>query len=137
MSSGYGLFKEEHEAFRNTVRQFVERELKPHVAKWEEAEEFPRELYGRCAELGLLGLKYPAEYGGADAGPLFEAVLLEELSKCGSGGVAAGLGAQLTISTGPIWKDGNDDQKKRFLAPAIRGEKIGALGITEPNAGSD
>jgi acyl-CoA dehydrogenase len=137
MISGYGLFNEEHEAFRNSVRQFVERELKPHVAKWEEAEEFPLELYRRCAELGLLGLKYPVEYGGTDAGPLFEAVLLEELIKCGSGGVAAGLGAQFTISTGPIWRYGNDDQKRRFLAPAIRGEKIGALGITEPGAGSD
>ncbi len=136
-SSGYGLFNEEHEAFRKTVRQFVERELKPNAAKWEEAEEFPRELYKRCAELGFLGLKYPEEYGGANAGPLYEAVLIEELAKCGSGGVAAGLGAQFTISTGPIWKFGNDEQKKRFLPPAIRGEKIGALGITEPGAGSD
>lgn len=136
-SSGYGLFNEEHEAFRNTVKQFVDRELRPNAAKWEEAEEFPRELYKRCAELGFLGLKYPEEYGGANAGPLYEAVLIEELAKCGSGGVAAGLGAQFTISTGPIWKFGNDEQKKRFLPPAIRGEKIGALGITEPGAGSD
>ena len=101
MSSGHGLFAEEHEAFRNTVKQFVDRELRPHASKWEEAEEFPLELYQRCAELGLLGLKYPVEYGGSDAGPLFEAVLIEELAKCGSGGVAAGLGAQFTISTGP------------------------------------
>jgi acyl-CoA dehydrogenase len=137
MNSGFGLFGEEHEAFRRTVRQFVERELKPHATKWEEAEEFPLSLYKRCAELGFLGLKYPEEYGGANAGPLFEAILIEELAKCGSGGVAAGLGAQFTISTGPIWKFGNDDQKRRFLAPAIRGEKIGALGITEPGAGSD
>ncbi|MBK7860502.1 MAG: acyl-CoA dehydrogenase family protein [Archangiaceae bacterium] len=136
-ASGYGLFGEEHEAFRSTVKQFVERELKPHAARWEEAEEFPRALYPRCAELGLLGLRYPVEYGGSDAGPLFEAVLLEELAKCGSGGVAAGLGAQFTISTGPLWRYGTDEQKRRFLAPAIRGEKIGALGITEPSAGSD
>ncbi len=137
MSSGFGLFKEEHEAFRSTVRQFVEREVKPHVEKWEEAEEFPLSLYKRCAELGFFGLRYPAEYGGSDAGALFEAVLIEELAKCGSGGVAAGLGAQFTISTGPLWRYGNDEQKKRFLAPAIRAEKIGALGITEPSAGSD
>src|SRR5262249_53721981 len=121
MSSGYGLFGEEHEAFRSTVKQFVERELKPNASKWEEAEEFPLALYKRCAELGMLGLRYPVEYGGSDAGPIFEAVLIEELAKCGSGGVAAGLGAQFTISTGPIWRFGNDDQKRRFLAPAIRG----------------
>ncbi|MBL8949377.1 MAG: acyl-CoA dehydrogenase family protein [Myxococcaceae bacterium] len=137
MSSGFGLFKEEHEAFRSTVRQFVEREVKPHVGRWEEAEEFPLSLYQRCAELGFFGLRYPTEYGGTDAGALFEAVLIEELAKCGSGGVAAGLGAQFTISTGPLWRYGNDEQKKRFLAPAIRAEKIGALGITEPGAGSD
>jgi len=137
VSSGFGLFKEEHEAFRNTVKQFVQREVRPHVDKWEEAEEFPLSLYKRCAELGFFGLRYPVEYGGSDAGALFEAVLIEELAKCGSGGVAAGLGAQFTISTGPLWRYGNDDQKKRFLAPAIRAEKIGALGITEPNAGSD
>src|SRR6188768_383229 len=102
MNSGFGLFGEEHEAFRKTVKQFVERELKPHVAKWEEAEEFPLSLYKRMAELGLLGLKFPVEYGGSDAGPVFEAVLLEELAKCGSGGLGASLGAQFTIAPGPI-----------------------------------
>jgi acyl-CoA dehydrogenase len=137
MNSGFGIFSEEHDAFRAQVRKFVDAELRPHASKWEEAEEFPLSVYRRCAELGWFGLKYPEEYGGSNAGHLYEAVLLEELSRCGSGGVAAGLGAQFTISTGPIWKFGNDDQKKRFLAPAIRGEKIGALGITEPNAGSD
>jgi acyl-CoA dehydrogenase len=137
MNSGFGIFSEEHDAFRAQVRKFVDAELRPHATKWEEAEEFPLSVYRRCAELGWFGLKYPEEYGGSNAGHLYEAVLLEELSRCGSGGVAAGLGAQFTISTGPIWKFGNDDQKKRFLAPAIRGEKIGALGITEPNAGSD
>jgi acyl-CoA dehydrogenase len=137
MNSGFGIFSEEHEAFRAQVRKFVDAELRPHAAKWEEAEEFPLEIYRRCAGLGWFGLKYPEEYGGTAAGHLYEAVLLEELSRCGSGGVAAGLGAQFTISTGPIWKFGNDDQKKRYLAPAIRAEKIGALGITEPGAGSD
>ena len=137
MNSGFGLFSEEHEAFRRTVRRFIEAELKPHAAEWEEKEEFPRSLFKRCAELDLLGLKYPETYGGTAAGPLYEAVLLEELGRCGSGGVAAGLGAQFTISTGPLNLFGTDEQKKRFLTPAIRGEKIGALGITEPGGGSD
>lgn len=137
MSSGFATFTEEHEAFRRTVRQFVERQVKPHVAAWEQAEEFPRALYGRAAELGLFGLKYEEAYGGTNAGFLYEAVATEELAKCGSGGVAAGLGAQMTIGTGPIHAFGTDAQKRRFLAPAIKGEKIGAFAVTEPGAGSD
>ena len=89
------------------------------------------------AELGLLGLKYPVEYGGRGGGYLDDAVLSEELGRCGSGGLAAGIGAHIGIATPPIWKFGTDDQKQRFLAPAIRGERIAALGITEPGAGSD
>jgi acyl-CoA dehydrogenase len=137
MLHGYGLYLEEHEAFRRTVRAVVDKELKPFAPEWEEREEFPRELFRRFAELGFLGLKYPEAYGGSNAGELYEAVLLEELGRCGSGGVSAGLGAQFTIATGPLHKFGTEDQKQRFLAPAIRGEKIGALGITEPDAGSD
>ncbi|MEW6433207.1 MAG: acyl-CoA dehydrogenase family protein [Myxococcota bacterium] len=137
MSSGFATFTEEHEAFRRTVRQWIEREVKPFVAAWEEAEEFPRELYFKAAELGLFGLKYEEAYGGTNAGFLYEAVATEELSKCGSGGVAAGLGAQMTIATGPLHAFGTDAQKRRFLAPAIKGEKVGAFAVTEPNAGSD
>ena len=88
-------------------------------------------------ELGLLGLKYPRRYGGRGGDYLDDAVLTEELSRSGSGGLAAGIGAHIGIATPPIWKFGSDDQKERFLAPAIRGEKIAALGITEPGAGSD
>lgn len=137
MNSGYGLFEEEHHAFRRTVRAVVDKELKPFATQWEEAEEFPLSLYRRFGELGFLGLKYPEAYGGSDAGPLYEAVLLEELSRCGSGGVAAGLGGQFTIATGPIHLFGSHEQKLAYLAPAIRGEKIGCFAVTEPNAGSD
>lgn len=137
MSAGFATFTEEHEAFRGTVRQFVARELKPHAARWEEAEEFPRELYGKAAELGLFGLKYEEKYGGTNAGFFFEAVMTEELSKCGSGGVAAGLIGQATIATGPLHLFGSDAQKQRYLTRAIKGEWIGAFAVTEPNAGSD
>lgn len=137
MSSGYGLFTEEHDAFRKMVRQVVEKELRPHATEWENNQEFPLALYRRFGELGFFGLKYPEQYGGTNAGWLYEAILLEELSRCGSGGVAAGLAAQFTIATGPLHLFGTDEQKRRLLAPAIRGEKIGALGITEPGAGSD
>jgi len=89
------------------------------------------------AAQGLLGLKYPEEYGGQGGDYLHEAVLCEEMARVGSGGTAAGIGAHINIATPPIWKFGDEQQKRRYLEPAIRGERIGALGITEPGAGSD
>jgi acyl-CoA dehydrogenase len=130
-------FTEEHEALRDSIRRFVERELRPHVTEWEEARWFPNEVFTRMAELGFLGLKYPEEYGGQGGDYLHDAVLSEEMARCGSGGLAAGVGAHIGIATPPIWKFGTEDQKRRFLVPAIAGEKIAALGITEPDAGSD
>ena len=130
-------FGEGHEQLRAEIRRFVAGELRPRAAEWEEARWFPNEVFHRMAELGLLGLKYPVEYGGRGGGYLEDAVLTEELGRCGSGGVAAGIGAHIGIATPPIWKFGSDEQKERFLAPAIRGERIAALGITEPGAGSD
>jgi acyl-CoA dehydrogenase len=130
-------FGEEHDVLRAEIRAFVAEELRPHADEWEEARWFPNEVFQRMAELRLLGLKYPVEYGGRGGSYLDDAVLSEELGRCGSGGLAAGIGAHITIATPPIWKFGTDDQKRRFLAPAIRGERIAALGITEPGAGSD
>jgi acyl-CoA dehydrogenase len=130
-------FGEEHEQLRAEIRRFVADELRPHAAEWEQARWFPNEVFTRMAELGLLGLKYPVEYGGRGGGYLDDAVLHEELGRSGSGGLSAGIGAHIGIATPPIWKFGTDDQKERFLAPAIRGERIAALGITEPGAGSD
>ena len=130
-------FGEEHEALRAEIRRFVAEELRPHAAEWEAARWFPNEVFTRMGELGLLGLKYPVDYGGRGGGYLEDAMLSEELGRCGSGGLAAGIGAHVGIATPPICKFGTDDQKQRFLAPAIRGERIAALGITEPGAGSD
>jgi acyl-CoA dehydrogenase len=130
-------FTEEHEEFRVAVRRFVETELYPHAREWEEARWFPNEVFHRCAELGYLGLKYPEEYGGQGGGYVADAVFTEELARCGSGGLAAGIGAHTSIATPPVWKFGTEDQKQRYLVPAIAGEKIAALGITEPDAGSD
>ena len=129
-------FTAEHEEFRTAVRRFVETELYPHANEWEEARWFPSEIFGRLAELGYIGLKFPAEYGG-DGDPVADAVFVEELARCGSGGVAAGLGAHSGIALPPIWKFGTEAQKQRYLVPGIRGELIGALAITEPDAGSD
>ncbi len=112
-------------------------ELRPHAMEWEDASWFPNEVFEKLAAVGFLGLKYPENYGGEGGDYLHDAVLSEELSRCGSGGVAAGIGAHIGIATPPIWKFGTEDQKQRFLVPAIRGEQIAALGITEPDAGSD
>jgi acyl-CoA dehydrogenase len=130
-------FTDEHEQLREAIRRFVATELKPHVAEWERERWFPNEVFTRMAELGWLGLKYPEEYGGEGGDYLHDAVLCEEMARCGSGGLAAGIGAHIGIATPPVWKFGTEDQKQRFLVPAIRGEKIAALGITEPDAGSD
>jgi acyl-CoA dehydrogenase len=130
-------FTDEHEELRESIRGFLDRELAPHAQRWETEEWFPNEVFGKLAAQGLLGLKYPAEYGGQGGDHLHEAVLVEELSRIGSGGTAAGIGAHNNIATPPIFKFGTEEQKQRYLVPAIRGEKIGALGITEPGAGSD
>lgn len=114
----------------------METELLPHAAEWEDARWFPNEVFGRLAELGYIGLKFPPQYGGG--GDLVaDAVFVEELSRCGSGGLAAGIGAHGGIALPPIWRFGTEDQKQRYLVPGIRGEKIAALAITEPDAGSD
>jgi acyl-CoA dehydrogenase len=116
----------------------VRSEIAPHVDEWEQAREFPRELFERCGELGFLGLKYPEELGGQGGDYVHDAVWIEELSRSGaSGGVGAGLGGHTGIATPPIFNFGTPEQHERWLRPAIRGEKVGALGITEPGAGSD
>jgi acyl-CoA dehydrogenase len=130
-------FTEEHEQLRESVRGFLERELTPHAQRWEEEQWFPNDVFAALARQGLLGLKYPAKYGGQGGDYLHESVLCEELARIGSGGAAAGIGAHVNIATPPIWKFGTEEQKQRYLVPAISGEKIGALGITEPGAGSD
>jgi len=132
----YDIFQPVHEDFRKTVRQFVENELFPHVEEWEEAEEFPREVYTTLGELGFLGMSYPEEYGGDDD-RLAEAVFHEEITRCGSAGVASGIGAHIGIAMPQINRFGTPEQKEKYLVPGIKGETIGALGVTEPEAGSD
>ena len=131
-------FGEEHEELRQTVRRFVTEEIAPHVPEWEEAREFPRELFERCGELGFLGLKFPEEYGGQGGTHLHDAVWVEELARSGaSGGVGAGLNAHASIAMPPVFNFGDEEQRRRWIVPGIRGEMVGALGITEPGAGSD
>jgi acyl-CoA dehydrogenase len=130
-------FTQEHEDFREGIRRFVAKEIRPHATEWEDAKWFPNELFARCGELGYFGIKFPEEYGGQGGGYVADAVFAEELARSGSGGVSAGLGAHASIALPPVWKFGTEDQKQRYLVPGIKGEKIAALGITEPDAGSD
>ena len=130
-------FTEEHEHLRSSIRAFVEKEIVPHVQDWEDERWFPNELFTRIGELGFLGLKFPEKYGGQGGDHVHDAVFVEEMARCGSGGVAAGIGAHTGIAAPPIYKFGTEEQKQRWLVPAIKGEKICALAITEPGAGSD
>ncbi len=127
---------ESYELYRRTCLKFTEECIAPNVAAWEEAGEFPVELYRRAASAGILGVTFPEEYGGG-GGDLFHAIVTTEtLLTAGSTGVAAGLGS-LGIALPPIFFLGSDAQKRRFLPPVLAGEKIAALAITEPGAGSD
>jgi acyl-CoA dehydrogenase len=122
-------FTERHEELRSEIRAFVAEELRPHAGAWERAGWFPNEVFARMGELGLLGLKYPREYGGRGGDHLDDAVLSEELSGCGSGGVSAGIGAHVNIATPPVAQFGTGEQKERFLA--LRSEVSGS-----PRSGS-
>ncbi len=130
-------FSEEHHLFRATLRAFVEKELKPHADEWEQAERFPNELFRTFGKLGYLGLRFPVEYGGQGLDYWYTVVLCEELVRCQSLGVGVGLLVQSEMATSVISKYGTAEQKREFLAPAIAGEKIAALGITEPGHGSN
>jgi alkylation response protein AidB-like acyl-CoA dehydrogenase len=130
-------FAPEHEEIRASIRSFVEAELAPHAQDWEAQRDFPDSVFTRLGELGFLGLSYPEEYGGGGGDYLCNIVLAEEMTRCDSGGVAMAVAVQTDMAVPPIHKFGTEEQKKKYLMPAITGEKIFCLGITEPNAGSD
>lgn len=126
----------DHAAFRATVRRFVEREILPHAAEWDEAGGFPRELYAKAAAAGLLGVGFPEEYGGTPADHFYRLILAEEMGRSGSGGTAASLMSH-TIGLPPLVAGGSPELKARVIPGVLAGEKISALAVTEPGAGSD
>jgi len=126
----------EHEQFREAVRRFVEREVAPYAAAWDEEGEFPRDLYRKAAQVGLFGLGFPEEYGGTPADGYYGVILAEEFARAGSGGLWAGLFSH-TIGAPPIAVAGSAELKRRVLPPILAGEKICALAVTEPAGGSD
>lgn len=130
-------FTEEHELFRKQVRNFAEKELAPHIDAWEEDETFPNWVFQKAGELGILGAHYPEDVGGGGGDYWFSVVKSEELPRCGAAGVPMGLLVQSDMATPCINDLGTREQKDEFLVPAIRGERIAALGVSEPGAGSD
>jgi acyl-CoA dehydrogenase len=129
-------FTKTHEMVRKSIREFIKKEVVPFMEEWEEAGEFPRALYPKAAEVGILGMGFPEAYGGTPGDIFFKIVVSEELMRSGSGGFCAGLGS-LNIAIPPILALGTEEQKRKFVPPVLAGEKIAALGITEPGGGSD
>lgn len=132
------VFSEEHEAFRETVRRFVAREIAPHVEAWEQAGIFPaHELFPKLGALGLLGLEYDLDIGGQGADHLFSLILGEETGRIDCGGVPMGIAVQTSMATPALHRFGNPELKERFLRPAIQGDMVASIAVTEPDAGSD
>lgn len=132
------IFKltEEQEMIRKTVRDFAEGEIAPKAGPMDEAEQYDYALWGKMAEMGLTGIPFPEEYGGADMDNISYAIAVEELSRvCASSGVL--ISAHTSLGSWPIFAFGTEEQKQKYLVPLAEGEKIGALGLTEPSAGTD
>lgn len=131
-------FTSEHEMFRQSVRRFVEQELNPHVDEWEEAGIWPaHEVLGKMGDLGFLGLSYPEEYGGQGLDFWYTVVFCEELGKINCSGVPMGITVHTDMCTPALAEFGSDELRKQFLEPSLRGEYVGCIGVTEPDAGSD
>ncbi|MEL6676347.1 MAG: acyl-CoA dehydrogenase family protein [Bacteroidota bacterium] len=130
-------FTEEHHLFRQSMRDFLQKEVIPHIPAWEEAGEVPREIFEQFGEMGFLGLDKPEAYGGSQLDIWFTVIFYEELARVNSGGFGAAVGAHAYLALTHMEAEGNPTQKERYLRPGITGKKIGCLAITEPGGGSD
>jgi len=135
MNSRY--FTEEHELFRQSLKDFLQKEVVPHIEKWEKTGHIERFIWEKFGEMGFFGIAYPEEYGGMDLDLFYTVILLEELQKVNSGGFAAAIWAHAYLAMTHLNKEGDDAIKQKYLTPSITGEKIGCLCITEPFGGSD
>jgi alkylation response protein AidB-like acyl-CoA dehydrogenase len=127
---------EEQEQVRGTVREFAESEILPHVAAWDEASRFPSEIIPKMAAMGLLGIIFPLEYGGAGLGYIEYAIALEELARV-DGSVGLTVSSHTSLCTNHIYRFGTEEQRRKYVVPLARGEKLGCWSLTEPEAGSD
>ncbi|HEX9003897.1 MAG TPA: acyl-CoA dehydrogenase [Blastocatellia bacterium] len=127
---------EEQLQVKQMVREFAEAEIKPHVMEWDEAQQFPRELFTKMGELGLTGVIFPEEYGGAGMGYVEYATVIEEIARvCGSVGLS--IAAHNSLCTNHIFQYASEEMKRKYVIPLAKGEKLGAWGLTEPSSGSD
>ncbi|MBN6731261.1 acyl-CoA dehydrogenase family protein [Burkholderia multivorans] len=131
-------FTSEHDTFRRMVRQFVDNEIQPYVDEWERAGVFPaHDLFAKLGELGLLGIEYDPEYGGQGADHLYTAIACEEFGRIDAGGIAMAIGVQTNMATPSLHRFGSHELKQKYLAPAIKGEMVCSIAVTEADAGSD
>ena len=131
-------FTPEHEQIADTVRKFVAKEINPHIADWEAVGQFPiHTVFKKMGELGLLGIKYPAEYGGLGLDFSYSMVMAEALGECNAGGVPMAIGVQTDMCTPALARFGSDELRSEFLAPSIAGDMVGSIGVSEAGGGSD
>lgn len=130
-------FTEEHQLFRESLKDFLQKEVIPHIEEWETSGIIDRSIWAKFGEMGYFGLSTPEAYGGLGLDLFYTVILLEELQKINSGGFAAAVWAHVYLAMTHLNKNANDAQKKAYLTPSVNGEKIGCLGVTEPFGGSD
>lgn len=130
-------FTEEHEFFRKSFRDFLQKEVAPHIEKWEKTGTIERFIWEKMGSMGYFGISYPEAYGGLNLDIFYMIIFLEEMQRLNSGGFAAAMWAHTYLSMTHLDKEGNHEQKQKYLAPSITGEKVGCLCITEPFGGSD
>jgi alkylation response protein AidB-like acyl-CoA dehydrogenase len=126
----------DQELLRNSIREFAETELRPHVMEWDEAQQFPRELLAKCADLGLMGIQFPEEYGGAGMSSVDYCLCIEELARVDPS-VCLSIAAHNGLGASHIFMFGTEEQRQKYLVPLARGEKLAAWGLTEASSGSD
>ncbi|MDA9668969.1 acyl-CoA dehydrogenase family protein, partial [bacterium] len=132
-----GYFNEEHSLFRESLREFLEREVRPNIEEWEKAGKIPKSIWQKMGKMGFLGLTFPQKYGGGDLDFFFEVIFNEELGRLNSGGFVITQQVVQYMSAPYIYKYGSDKLKEKYLPGTISGDLIGCIGITEPDAGSD
>ena len=130
-------FTEEHELFRSSLREFLEREVRPNINLWEKEKKIPRYIWEKMGEMGFLGLSYPEEYGGANLDFFYEVIFNEEIGRMNSGGFVVTQQSVQYMASPYIFKYGSSILKAKYLPGTINGKLIGCIGITEPDAGSD
>ena len=130
-------FDQDHEVFRKTVKDFIEKEIRPNAEKWEEEQLTPRELWKKCGEMGFFGIHYPEALGGMGCDFTYTYIFFEEMGGCGSSGVSLGLCVQSDMATPALARHGSDFLREKYLIPALRGDMIASIAVSEPGAGSD